>query len=161
MAEHNIGPPDLKRRRPTEDDDSPDPVSTKKRKLQEHHNPYSEPLITRKTPPFDLKGDLSVYIQYAETSTFRDCTSECSIFSRTPGYFTTPCLRRGKPNRILVHADCFNPPHLGHLELLLHIFLRTDEKTIAAMIVPLGDTRSGQDETAIKGKPFGLHRRNT
>jgi hypothetical protein len=156
MTEHHIGSLNQQKRRLPEDEDSPDPVNTEKRKLIDYHYSYCRPFFPSDSPPLDLRGDLSVYIQHAEVSTFRNCTSDYPIFSRTAGYFTTPYLRKGRLNRILVYRGCFNPPHLGHLELLLHIFLRSDEDTIAAMIMPVGDMQFGKDDTMINGKPWCL-----
>lgn len=52
----------------------------------------------------------------------------------------TAHLQQGQINRILVYCGSFNPPHLGHLELLRYGFLRSgkDLNLIAAMIVPMG-----------------------
>jgi len=33
-----------------------------------------------------------------------------------------PTLVRGRKNRILMYGGCFNPPHIGHLEQLIHCY---------------------------------------
>ena len=65
-------------------------------------------------------------------------------------------LRADRENRILLFAGCFNPPHLRHMELLSHIFLRTDSRTIAAMLLPVGSGSNGKAGTVVKGKKFSL-----
>jgi hypothetical protein len=54
-----------------------------------------------------------------------------------------PVLTSGRTNRILVYPGSFNPPHLGHQELLRHGFSRNggDLNIIAAIVVPLDDER--------------------
>ena len=34
----------------------------------------------------------------------------------------SPKLKRDRKNRILIYGGCFNPPHVGHLEQLIHCF---------------------------------------
>ena len=41
------------------------------------------------------------------------------IFHRS---ISPPMLKRGRKNRILIYPGCFNPPHIGHLGLLIHCF---------------------------------------
>jgi hypothetical protein len=50
-----------------------------------------------------------------------------------------PTLGMGYKNRIVVFAGCFNPPHGGHMELLSYAYLRTDDKTVAVIILPTDD----------------------
>lgn len=52
-----------------------------------------------------------------------------------------PQLRSDRINRILVHPGSFNPPHLGHLELLRHGFTYSgrDYNIVAAIVVFLDD----------------------
>ncbi|KAK2040018.1 hypothetical protein LZ31DRAFT_587385 [Colletotrichum somersetense] len=51
-----------------------------------------------------------------------------------------PLLKRGQKNRILLYAGCFNPPHLGHCNLLRRAFEESrDINVIAAVILPIDD----------------------
>ncbi|KAI9682423.1 MAG: hypothetical protein M1829_000215 [Trizodia sp. TS-e1964] len=52
-----------------------------------------------------------------------------------------PVLRSDRINDILIYPGCFNPPHLGHYELLRHGFLRSgaDLNIVAAIIIPMSD----------------------
>jgi hypothetical protein len=98
---------------------------------------------------------LEPYIRRAEELQSIKPVNDASIFSQA---FTAPCLHSGKPNRILVFLGCFTPPHLGHLELLAHTFLRTDGNTIAAMFIVFGDGVSYKLNGMVKGKRFKLTR---
>lgn len=53
----------------------------------------------------------------------------------------SPILKAGCINRILLYPGSFNPPHLGHFELLRHGFWRSgrDMNLVAAIVVPLDD----------------------
>ncbi|KAI0174307.1 hypothetical protein BJ166DRAFT_511745 [Pestalotiopsis sp. NC0098] len=44
---------------------------------------------------------------------------------RTSADAPTPTLRRGCKNRIIYYVGSFNPPHLGHLALVDHVFSNT------------------------------------
>jgi hypothetical protein len=66
---------------------------------------------------------LSNYIHRAEDVVRSKYKRHAPIFSH---HSAVPRLSHGKVNRILVFSDCFNPPHLHHLELLMHNFLRND-----------------------------------
>jgi hypothetical protein len=57
-------------------------------------------------------------------------------------------LKKALNNRVIIFVGCFNPPHRGHLEYLCHAFLRTDDITIAAMIVPT-DTVGAKDNSEV------------
>ena len=52
-----------------------------------------------------------------------------------------PLLFKGRRNRILLYPGSFNPPHLGHMDLLLDGFARGEDllNVIAAFIMPLDD----------------------
>ncbi|KAE9974887.1 hypothetical protein EG328_003554 [Venturia inaequalis] len=60
-------------------------------------------------------------------------------FFRTPS--TSPRLKQGVTNRILVFRGCFNPPHIAHLNLLRYVYLRaaSEFNIVAALIVALPD----------------------
>ncbi|KAK1995351.1 hypothetical protein LX36DRAFT_683112 [Colletotrichum falcatum] len=64
--------------------------------------------------------------------------------SRRPGSIFTsenpPLLRKGQTNRVLFYVGCFNPPHLGHYNILRRAFEESrDINVIAAIILPLDD----------------------
>lgn len=71
---------------------------------------------------------------------------------------STPRLRKGRCNRILLFVDCFHPPHYCYLELLTHLFVRTDDNTVAAMLIPIGNGSCGNDSSTIRGQPFVLNK---
>lgn len=56
---------------------------------------------------------------------------------------SSPPLTRNGTNRILVYAGCFNPPHLGHANLLKTAlqWSGTDFNIVGAIIMPLPDYR--------------------
>lgn len=66
--------------------------------------------------------------------------SRNKIFDRGIYQFS-PILEHGRINRILFYPGCFNPPHLGHLELLRHGFMESgrDLNIVAAIVLPLDD----------------------
>ncbi|KAF2014010.1 hypothetical protein BU24DRAFT_483890 [Aaosphaeria arxii CBS 175.79] len=61
-----------------------------------------------------------------------------AVFAKGPNG-EAPFLTKGEDNQILVYTGCFNPPHRGHRELLMHAFLSTDNKTVAAIIIPTSE----------------------
>jgi hypothetical protein len=61
-------------------------------------------------------------------------------------------LHANRSNRILLFLGSFFPPHLGHLELVTHIFLRTDPSTIAALIFPTGSGQCTKQNATVKGR---------
>ena len=78
------------------------------------------------------------------------------VFRSSPGLLV-PTLRNDRENRVLLYPGCFNPPHLGHAALLWHAYLCTDDKTIAAIILPVDtDGLSCKDATEVDGKEFVL-----
>lgn len=87
-------------------------------------------------------ASLEKYILQAESLFGFHRPSDIHVF-KCDADVATPRLVKNRSNRILVYTGCFNPPHRGHRELLLHTFLRTDCKTISAMIVPRDDGRLG------------------
>jgi hypothetical protein len=99
---------------------------------------------------------LEHYIRRAEKLCFGEVISGSPIFSTSWQGYNLPVLQKGTWNRILVFAGCFSPPHLGHLELLAHIFLRTDKCAIAAMLVPCFDATGGKDAAMVKGQELSL-----
>jgi hypothetical protein len=64
-------------------------------------------------------------------------------------------------NRVIVYSGCFNPPHLGHLELITHVFLRSDENTIGAILVPVGELQYGKHgEKTGNGGLYALNKKD-
>jgi hypothetical protein len=116
---------------------------------------YCDPYDPKHPSVFDDTAPLSTYIQRAEIKCFETCISKHPIFPVPPAG-VTPMLRKDRENRILLFAGCFNPPHLGHLELLAHVFLRTDSHTIAAMLLPVGSGSNGKASGTVNGEEFGL-----
>ena len=50
-----------------------------------------------------------------------------------------PTLRRGVKNRVIVYSGCFNPPHIGHKQVLTHAFFRSAyPDVVAAIVLPAG-----------------------
>ena len=83
--------------------------------------------------------------EYIERIHFGDQVSLLSpplnqIFGYGPAHYQ-PVLRTGRVNRILLYPGCFNPPHLGHYELLRKAFWGSgrDMNLVAAIVVPLDD----------------------
>ncbi|KAK1974413.1 hypothetical protein LZ30DRAFT_408992 [Colletotrichum cereale] len=66
-------------------------------------------------------------------------------FNRNNRIFKTenqPLLRRGRMNRVIVYPGCFNPPHLGHYNMLRRAFEGSrDINVVAAVVFPLNDSR--------------------
>jgi hypothetical protein len=75
---------------------------------------------------------LSDYIR----KVFKDKESTSQIEQIFRGSISQPTLTRGRKNRILIYGGCFNPPHIGHLEQLIHCFRagRAHLNVIAAVI---------------------------
>jgi hypothetical protein len=96
---------------------------------------------------------LENYILRTEHLEHLEHTSRAPIFSNQA---VAPRLHVNQENRILVFSGSFNPPHLGHLELLAHVFLRTDSRTISAMLVPLGSGTCRKNNATVKGRTFRL-----
>jgi hypothetical protein len=103
--------------------------------------------------PFADSTPLEYYIQKAE--------GWC--FNKQISGDVAPVLRQGGKNRILVLAGCFNPPHMGHLELLVHIFLRADSSTVTALLFPVRDTPDviGRDVTLSTAERLSRRERAT
>lgn len=99
---------------------------------------------------------LSEYIRRASNSPRTRTELSEPIFLQSDEWFTEPTLRRNRPNRIIVFAGCFNPPHLGHLELLVHIYLRADSETIAAMMMPISDVLQEKNGDELRGEAFQM-----
>jgi hypothetical protein len=87
-------------------------------------------------------ASLERYILQAEQLYLPRFEASRDIFIRAPGV-NTPTLEKDRSNRVLVFTGCFNPPHRGHRELLLHTYLRTDDSTIAVIVAPRNDTHLG------------------
>jgi hypothetical protein len=97
---------------------------------------------------------LEHYIHLAEEEVEIERKSTAPIFSNQ---LVAPRLYTDRQNRILIFRGCFNPPHLGHLELLAHVFLRTDCRTIAAIIHPVGLGGCRKQNATVKGRAFSLN----
>jgi nicotinic acid mononucleotide adenylyltransferase len=68
-----------------------------------------------------------------------------------------PTLRDDRENRVLLYPGSFNQPHLGHAALLWHAYLCTDDKTIAAIVLPLDtESLSSKAVTEVDDKKFIL-----
>lgn len=65
-----------------------------------------------------------------------------------------PRLRKGpgKDNQVIVFPGSFNPPHEGHRELLSRAFLGTDQKVIAAIILPAATSKLAEKENVGSGE---------
>ncbi|CAO2649922.1 Nn.00g012140.m01.CDS01 [Neocucurbitaria sp. VM-36] len=134
-----------------------DPKIEKEPEAEEHpkieEEPEAEDVV--EDPPLHRKhreikdstcAHLEEYIIRAEKNVLGNTSARSKIFRSAPGS-RAPMLRKGVPNRVIIFAGCFNPPHKAHFELLCHAFLRTDRRTIAAMILSIDDRR-------LKGKRF-------
>lgn len=77
-------------------------------------------------------------IHYGDSASalFEERIFDYGITHRPPQLVSDRC------NRILLYPGSFNPPHLGHQELLRHAFSRSgsDLNIIAAIVLPLDDT---------------------
>jgi hypothetical protein len=101
-------------------------------------------------------ANLSDYILAAE-ATLPDHTPRRTVFRSS-----SPRLRSDSENRILIYPGSFNPPHYGHLALLCHAFLCTDDHTIAAMFLPMPTSALAmKSKTREDGRTFtlSLHQR--
>lgn len=68
-----------------------------------------------------------------------------------------PTLIKGQTNRIIIYRGCFSPPHLGHLRILTHAFLRggRDLNAIAAIVFPVdGKGRPATVKSSLKTLTF-------
>jgi len=82
--------------------------------------------------------------------------SQRHVFRRADGV-QSPVPRNDHENQILVYPGSFNPPLPGHATLLLHNFLSTDTRTIAAFIVNMDTSGlSRKEATEKEGKEFQL-----
>ena len=111
--------------------------------------------------PIVTYADLEHYVLEAERLVLRNISQRRTLFRRVPNV-APPTLRSDCENRILVFPGSFNPPHLGHLALLWHAFLCTDDKTIAAMFLPMGEeSLAEKSNVEDRGRSFklSLHQR--
>jgi hypothetical protein len=58
-----------------------------------------------------------------------------------------PALHRNRENKVITYQGSFNPPHLGHVELAYHVFLRSSSTTIALLL--LLSATSSKPKTAL------------
>jgi glycerol-3-phosphate cytidylyltransferase-like family protein len=96
---------------------------------------------------------LAPYIHHASQIHIKESATSEPVF---PNLAIPPMLRRNRQNRILVLAGCFDSPHMGHLELLAHVFLRTNSVTVTAMTVPMNEKECTKGSGIVKGKQFVL-----
>jgi hypothetical protein len=64
-----------------------------------------------------------------------------------------PLLHRNRENKVITYQGSFNPPHLGHVELAYHAFLRSSSTTIA-LLLPLCDLLEAKDGALVNGNTF-------
>ena len=80
-----------------------------------------------------------VFIPQMETVPLQKFIKKAWVKETTITPFTAePMLRRSKKNRIIYYIGSFNPPHLGHLALISHVFQNSqdqDEFNAIAVIV--------------------------
>jgi hypothetical protein len=104
-------------------------------------------------------GSLEHYIRRAELDCFGKFKAiRLAVFSTSSQCSSRPVLLKDWPNRILVFGCCCNSPHFGHLELLVHVFLRTDRGTVAAILIPVFDAPGGKRGAMVKGKDLSLNK---
>ena len=119
-------------------------VDTSQRKSTDVHSPYSE----------SATAPLEYYIRLASKS--------ISLPAPSDSYFTSPkhapVLHRNRENKIIMYTGSFNPPHLGHIELAFHTFLRSSSTTIAVVLLPLRDRLKAKDGAMINGKVFATEK---
>ena len=97
---------------------------------------------------------LEYYILLAEQVYFKNRTPKPRKIFRPNPNGQTPTLRSDRENRILVYPGSFNPPHLGQTGLLWHTYLSLDDKTIAAMILPMSTASVSRKK--LTGNEMGL-----
>ncbi|KAH8777601.1 hypothetical protein F5883DRAFT_517941 [Diaporthe sp. PMI_573] len=75
-----------------------------------------------------------------------------SIFARK-GVYGQPILRSDRTNHVLTYAGAFNPPHIGHVEILADGFYNSGPglNIVSAFVVPIGDDGIQAKEDARKG----------
>ncbi|KAJ2983802.1 hypothetical protein NQ176_g424 [Zarea fungicola] len=100
-------------------------------------------------------ASLSKYIEscYYEDSRFAPIRT--NIFDQGITH-KPPRLLKEQKNRILLYPGAFNPPHRGHMELLVRAFTYSqDINVIAAIIIPLNDARES-DSGAVMFRTIGF-----
>ncbi|KAK6067965.1 hypothetical protein SCUP515_09878 [Seiridium cupressi] len=71
-----------------------------------------------------------------------------------------PMLRRGCTNRIIYYIGSFNPPHLGHLALIDHVFSNTNHaSSLASFTPPAADTLNAVALVAIPHGEYWIRRK--
>ncbi|KAI4631814.1 uncharacterized protein J4E87_002520 [Alternaria ethzedia] len=119
-------------------------VDTSQRDSTDVHSPYSE----------SATAPLEYYIRLASKS--------MSLPTPSDSYFTSPehapVLHRNRENKIIMYTGSFNPPHLGHLELAFHTFLRSSSTTIAVVFLPFRDKLKAKDGAMVNGKVFATEK---
>jgi nicotinic acid mononucleotide adenylyltransferase len=92
------------------------------------------------TPPSATTTSLAHYIRLTSLTYF--------VPSTVPYFHSGPVLTKGVVNRVLLYTGCFNPPHPHHIELLLHVWLRSGSDVIGAMLHPVGSGSSSSSSKA-------------
>jgi hypothetical protein len=99
-------------------------------------------------------ASLADYIVKAQREVLGDDYAKSAVFGKS-STASMPMVEKARINRVILFVGCFNPPHRAHLELLCHAFLRTDNVTIAAMIMPT-DTLGAKDNTRVNRSYLNL-----
>ncbi|GJC90749.1 hypothetical protein ColLi_13587 [Colletotrichum liriopes] len=101
-------------------------------------------------------ADLGKYIAEHHIDCPRSTTSigHCRIFGKE----NRPLLKRGQKNRVLLYPGCFNPPHLGHYNILRRAFEGSQDINVIAAIVLLLDDDSLEAKCEAKGQSLVLSR---
>jgi hypothetical protein len=114
---------------------------------------YCEAFKPSELAPGPNTTPLEPYIRRAEQLHFSDHASDGPFFA---GLTILPVRCRDTFNRIVIFGGCSDLPHYGHLELLVHVFLRSDICTVAAMLYPGDAYPCSKPSAIVKGKRFLL-----
>lgn len=114
-----------------------DRLQSSKQHRHRHHRRIKMSGTNSTNMQTDETCPLETFIRKAERVLFDQRCPRRGIFE-TVTNGDTPRVRKGpgKDNQIIIYHGCFNPPHEGHRELLCRAYLGTDQRVIAAMILP-------------------------